>query len=186
MAIPWTSTFSVSLMPRAPLIPLARIVRTHGLKGEVSVSMMQEFPFDLPVGLEVWLVPPPAAGRSTLIDSVRRGPKGPLVKLAGIDTIEHAATLRGLTITASAADLPSQVAEEPFDPVGMTVVDESRGEIGVISDVIVTGANDVWVVNGGPWGQVLVPVIDDVIINVDQVAHRVSVTLLDGLIDGQE
>ncbi len=148
--------------------------------------MLPDVSFDIPVGLDVWLVPPPATDRSTVIESVRCGPKGPLVKLAGVDSIEHASTLRGVTITASADDLPLEIAEEPFDPVGMTISDESRGEIGVISDVIVTGANDVWVVDHGPWGQVLVPVIDDVILDIDDAANLVRVRLLHGLIDGEE
>lgn len=137
-------------------------------------------------GLHVWFVPPTIVSGPTVIESARRGPKGMLIKFAGIDSVEHASTLRDVTITASMADLPQGAIVKQFDPIGMSVFDETRGEIGVISEVIVTGANDVWVVDHGPWGQVLIPVIDDVVLNVDKVRARIYVRLLDGLIDRKE
>jgi len=45
----------------------------------------------------------------------------------------------------------------------------------------VTGANDVWVVHG-PYGEVLLPVIDDVVVSFDEDAETVMVTLLPGLL----
>jgi cell division protein FtsA len=69
-----------------------------------------------------------------------------------------------------------------LDPVGMTVVDATRGTIGQVVDVILTGANDVWVVEG-PYGEVLVPAIEQVLDDVDMQSGVVSVTLLDGLLD---
>ncbi|MDZ4179027.1 MAG: 16S rRNA processing protein RimM, partial [Coriobacteriia bacterium] len=84
-------------MSRAPFIPLARIIKAHGLKGEVSVKVLTDLPFDIPEGLHVWLTPPPAAIRQATVESVRPGPKGPLVKLSGVETIDVASTLRGST-----------------------------------------------------------------------------------------
>jgi 16S rRNA processing protein RimM len=72
--------------------------------------------------------------------------------------------------------------EDEPDPVGLKVVDEARGSLGLIEDVIVTGANDVWVVRG-PYGEVLIPVIDDVVISVHESEGLVTVRLLPGLID---
>jgi 16S rRNA processing protein RimM len=54
-----------------------------------------------------------------------------------------------------------------------------------VTDVIVTGANDVWVVEGR-FGQVLVPDIDDVVGEIDEEAGTVSVTLLPGLIEDEQ
>ncbi|MDZ4181056.1 MAG: hypothetical protein U1E29_17785, partial [Coriobacteriia bacterium] len=90
------------------------------------------------------------------------------------------------TMTAAAADLPDLVAEEPFSPVGFRVKDRDRGLIGTVEEVIVTGANDVWIVEGGPFGQVLIPVIDDVVREIDAEAECIDVTLLDGLIEEEE
>ena len=56
---------------------------------------------------------------------------------------------------------------------GMTVVDEVRGELGIIHAVFQTGANDVWVVRGH--NETLIPAIKGVVLDIDRVARRVRV-----------
>lgn len=167
-------------MERAPFIALGRVVKAHGLKGEVSVAPFTEPPFFLPVGLRVWLVPPPASCRETEIESVRSGPKGPLVKLRGIDTIELAKGLAGAELLAAAADVPDDAFEGAPDADGASVCDDEHGLLGVIEETIVTGANDVWVVRGS-FGEILIPVIDDVVLDYDEDADTFHVRLLPGL-----
>jgi 16S rRNA processing protein RimM len=159
---------------------IGRVSKTHGLNGEVSVIVTGNLPVERLVGLEVWFVPPPRGLRSSRITGVRPGPKGPLFAIEGVDGIGPAEELRGCLVLARTADVPE--AEEEFDPIGYTVTDAERGLVGIIEDVIVTGANDVWVVQG-PFGMVLVPVIDDVVQEFDDELMAVSVTLLPGLID---
>lgn len=169
-------------MDRAPFIPLGRIVKAHGLKGEVSVSPLTGPPFFLPEGLDVWLVPPPAQIRRTRILGVRQGPKGPLVTLEGVTEIGLARAIVGSEILARAEDVPDEIAEEPFEVVGMRVSDAERGDLGTVDEVIETGANDVWVVHG-PFGEVLIPVIDEVVLEFDEAGGTIAVRLLPGLID---
>jgi 16S rRNA processing protein RimM len=161
-------------------VPLGRVAKTHGLNGEVSVVMAVDLPVECMAGLEVWFVPPPTAVRSGRITGVRPGPKGPLFAIDTVADLATAETLRGCTVLARPEDLPE--ALEEFEPVGMMVVDRERGLIGEITDVIVTGANDVWVVDG-PLGEVLLPVIDDVIDEIDEPSGTVLVSLLPGLIE---
>jgi len=165
-------------------VPLGRVIKTHGLKGEVSVAPATGLPFVLPEGLEVWFVPPPSTVRTGRVQSIRPGPKGPLVKISGVDDVDSAAGLCGTQMLALAADLPASwfedVAEE-LDVVGMSVTDVDRGLLGEIVEVIVTGANDVWVVDGR-FGEVLLPVIDDVVVSVDEEGRAVVVWLLPGLL----
>lgn len=167
-------------MERAPFIALGRVVKAHGLNGEVSVAPLTGPPFFLPVGLRVWLVPPPVSGRETEILSVRQGPKGPLVKLAGIDTIEAAKALSGAEILAAEADVPDEALAEEEDATGARVRDVLHGDLGEVTETIVTGANDVWVVHG-PHGEILVPVIDDVVLGYDEDEDTFEVRLLPGL-----
>jgi len=173
-------------MDTAPFVPVGRIIKAHGLKGEVSVAALTGLPFDSLLGLEVWFVPPSGAVRNARIEGVRPGPKGPLLTLSGIETIDAAQGISGSTIVARPADLPEEVLDEEFDPVGWRVVDEVRGELGAIDEVIVTGANDVWVVHGERFGEVLLPVIDDVVLEIDEDAEEIRVRLLPGLIEEDE
>lgn len=168
-------------MNQAPFVPVARVVKAHGLKGEVSVAPVAGLPFVLREGLEVWFVPPPEHVRSAKVASIRSGPKGPLVTFDGVSEPAAAHALAGTQVMVRTADVPLDMAEEPFDPMGLAVVDEMHGHLGEIVDVIETGANDVWVVQGDR-GEVLVPVIDDVVLDIDTTEGEVTVRLLPGLL----
>jgi 16S rRNA processing protein RimM len=161
-------------------VEIGRVAKTHGLSGEVSVIVAGDLPVERLLGLEVWFVPPPRDLRSSRITAVRPGPKGPLFTLADVEDITRANSLRGCNLLARTADLPESFIQ--FDPVGLAVTDVVRGYIGEVEDVIVTGANDVWIVQG-PFGEVLLPVIDDVVREVDEEAMTANVTLLPGLIE---
>jgi 16S rRNA processing protein RimM len=64
----------------------------------------------------------------------------------------------------------------------LQVVTEGGRELGTLDDVIETGANDVFVVNG-PDGEILLPDIPQVVRQVDVPGGRIVVHLLDGLLD---
>jgi len=164
-------------------VPLARVVKTHGIKGEVSVAPAADLPFVLPQGVEVWFVPPPAAARGGRVESVRPGPKGPLVKVSGINDLTTSATLVGCTLMVRESDLPVgwDEIEEEFSAEGMRVDDVERGYLGEVVETILTGANDVWVVEG-PLGEVLLPVIDSLVLSIDEDTNRIVVRCMDGLL----
>lgn len=173
-------------MDGSPFVAVARVVKSHGLAGEMAVMPLADGPFELEPGTPVWFVPPPDGVRCGAVESVRSGPKGPLLKVSGVDDPTAARDLVGRTVLAAAADVPA-IAERAaaFDPLGCTVTDEARGDLGTIDEVIVTGANDVWVVHGR-LGEVLLPVIDDVVLEVDTGERRVRVRLLPGLLSDEE
>lgn len=69
-----------------------------------------------------------------------------------------------------------------FQLIGMSVVTEAGETIGVITEVLETGANDVYVVDSERYGEVLIPVIDDTILNTDTDTNQVTVRLPEGLL----
>jgi 16S rRNA processing protein RimM len=160
-------------------VEIGRVSKTHGLHGEVSVILAAHLPVDSLVGLEVWFVPPAPGVRRTRVTKVRRGPKGPLFSFADVDEVAAADALRGRTVLADAAFLPE--APHELDPVGFTVIEADRGVLGSVTGVIVTGANDVWVVDGD-FGEVLLPVIDEVVQEIDEDSRTARVVLLPGLL----
>jgi len=131
-------------MAPAPFTALARVVKSHGLKGEVAVEPAADLPFVLPLDLEVWFVPPPATVRAGRVENVRRGPKGPLLKISGVDDIATAQSLVGTEVLAKTAQLPEAWAvpeEVAEDAVGLAVTDVVHGLLGDVVEVIETGAN---------------------------------------------
>jgi len=147
------------------------------------VKSLVDLPLYFLEGLTVYVVPPATSIRETVVCGVRPGPKGPLLQLNGIADLSGARSLCGTTLLVRAEDLPEEFGDDDLDPIGLEVIDGERGTLGTVVDVIVTGANDVWVVEGA-FGQVLLPVIDDVVRSVDEAARTAAVTLLPGLIDG--
>lgn len=174
-------------MASGAFLALGRVIKTHGLNGEVSVEPYSGIDLGLLTGVEVWFVPPPASVRSATVNGVRPGPKGPLLSLSTVCDIDAAKALTGTEMMARADDVPEDAiveTEEPVELLGLVVTDTVHGLLGEITEVIVTGANDVWVVQG-PLGEVLLPVIDDVVLEVDVDANTASVRLLPGLLPGE-
>lgn len=170
----------------APYVRLGRIVKHHGAHGEVSVAVRDGLPESCLNAPELWIVPPPSSGavprRAT---GVRQGPKGLLVSFTRLDGREdpQGTDLAGRWLLARGVDVPVVPAARD-DLIGREVDDAARGLLGVVTDVIVTGANDVLVVEGDRFGQVLIPVIPDVVRDVPPPPAPIAVVLLDGLIDG--
>ncbi len=168
-------------------VPIGRVMRTHGLRGEVSVSPASDGNFEFAPDTEVWVVPPPEGVRHTAIRSVRRGPKGPLLTLAGVNDLHTARSLVGADLLVRPEDLPVGWSHDELpDPVGLAVRDGKLGDLGEVREVIVTGTSDVWVLGGGPLGQVLIPVIDTVVLHVDWESRLADVELPPGLVDERE
>lgn len=171
-------------MDLPPFTAIARAVRTHGVSGELSCTPLEGALEDLPVGLELWFVPPPGSPLAGRLENVRPGPKGTIVKVSGVDTVEHARELQGTLMLAATHELPEGwLAPAEPDPVGLSVTDTERGYLGRVVETIVTGANDVWIVESDAYGQLLIPVIEQVVLDVDEDARSATVRLLPGLID---
>ena len=65
---------------------IARVVKTHGRKGEVVTVPVHGLPSLMRKGLEVAVVPPPLKGpRVRSVASADDGDRGQLVRLAGVD-----------------------------------------------------------------------------------------------------
>lgn len=176
-------------MDIGPFAVIGRIVKTHGLKGEVSVVPVAEASFSSLIGASAWIVPPPESVRTTRISSVRRGPKGEIVGLEGVNTIDAAYSLVNREILVKSEELSAEwlgaLQHEDDEVIGLSLSDTQHGLLGEVVDVIITGANDVWVVEG-PFGEVLVPVIDEVVGSVDLKNRTAIVTLLPGLLPNED
>jgi 16S rRNA processing protein RimM len=67
--------------------------------------------------------------------------------------------------------------------IGCSVVTEEGEELGPITEILTPGANDVWVVSKPKSKQILIPVIDDVVLDVDVANKIVKIHVLEGLLD---
>ncbi len=175
-------------MDASPFTAVARVVKTRGLDGAVAVTSLVGPELAAAVeGLPLWPVPPRWVPRPLHVQSVRPGRTegGSVVTFHEVCDVATASKLVGALLLAQTDLLPESAVHGIEDLLGFAVIDETRGRLGEIADVIVTGANDVWVVNG-PFGEVLVPAIPDVVLRLDTDARTALVRLLPGLIDEEQ
>ena len=168
-----------------PYMNVARIARTHGKRGEVVVIPVDGLPFCLEEGMRVCLTPPDLYGdRFRTVVSVGVG-ETPLVRFSGVDGLNDAEGLVGKLVLARRDEVPQAVRERAvLDCVGCRVVDERHGELGEVVEVMHLPAHDVWRVEGGRYGEVLVPVVDEMVESLpDGPDDVVRVRLIDGLVD---
>lgn len=115
---------------------------------------------------------------------IRRHRDGLLLSVEGIADRDAAELFRDVLVHVSMEDaVPLAEGEHYlFQLLGLQVVTEEGRELGTLDDVLETGANDVFVVNG-PGGEVLLPDIPQVVRQIDVPGGRIVVRLLEGLLD---
>jgi 16S rRNA processing protein RimM len=106
-----------------------------------------------------------------------------VLKLKNIDSPEQAEKFRGVYLKISREDAVKLPEGRYFicDIVGLHVFTESGEFLGKIVDVLPTGANDVYVVNGKAGNQILIPAIKEVVKQIDLENNKMIVRLMEGM-----
>jgi 16S rRNA processing protein RimM len=104
--------------------------------------------------------------------------------LEGITDANLAEPLKGKNVFADERDLPPPAENEFYyrDVIGCEVFLTDGSRIGIVEEIIATGANDVFVVRE-EGKEVLVPVIEDVVKEIDVAGKRVVIDAIPGLVD---
>ncbi len=162
------------------------MVRPHGKRGEVAVVPVRGLPLVVRRGLTVALTPPALErDRFCTVEDVSELGREVLVRFSGIDSMTDAEAIAGCYVLACDADLDLGPLEASVEELrGRPVVDARYGALGTVVDVLENPANDVWVVDGGPYGEVLIPVIDEVVEELPA-DGTISVRIMNGLIDAE-
>ncbi len=128
---------------------VARVVGKIGKAGEVKVEPIDNLPFLLREGMEVYLTPPELTGiRSSVIESVGESGDAFTVKFADSNSSETAFSLVGRTCLVCEADLDEiPIEDDPSVLIGMSVEDAERGYLGDVTDLIVTPEQITLIIN---------------------------------------
>jgi 16S rRNA processing protein RimM len=153
---------------------VGEVTRPHGVRGAVRVLPVTDFPERL---LRLRKVAVVRGGRCRTLAVEHAAPAGRFVamKLAGVDTAEAAAALRGATIeipAAEAAPLPPGQFYV-FQIVGLRARTPAGEPLGEVVDVLRTGSNDVYVVRSAAGAEMLLPAVEGVIEAIDLAAGEV-------------
>lgn len=162
------------------LVPVARITGAHGIKGEVKAASYGDLE-----GIEWDTVFLSGNGRETArkVLRARRNKNAWLFDLEGCHDRTSAEALVGLQISIKRTDLPETAEDEYYytDLIGMEVWSDESQYIGRVSNVISTGGNDV-LETSGPYGEVLIPAIENVIVRVEREKRQIIIRLIEGLL----
>lgn len=190
-------------MPSDPIdrLTLARLLRPHGIRGEIAAEILTDFPERLTKLREVWLWDGSGEPHKTKIErcwlSVARGGQA-VFKFAGVDRIEDVEKLRGLQVQvplSERVELPRgsyYISElegcEVWERAATDSADAAEGEaeeletkLGVVSGVQESGTPVLEV--DTPDGEVLIPLATEICRKIDVSARRIEVVMPEGLRD---
>jgi len=168
-------------------VVVGRLGRPHGIRGEVAVDVRTDEP-------EARFAP----GSRIATDPAERGPLTVvrsrwhsgrmLVAFEGVDDRTAAEALRGTLLVAdSSTSPPSEDPDEFWDHelVGLSVVtaDQPGDVVGVVAEVMHLPSQDILVVTRTGGGEVLVPFVAEIAVDVDVVTGRIVVAPPPGLLD---
>ena len=163
-------------------LAIGRILRAFGVHGEVKVDVLTDFPERFEQMTSLYLGDERERQPVTILSSRFHG-KHALLLLEGYPDRTAAEGLRGLWLYIPLAEAMPLEEDEFYEHevVGCVVETEDGEMLGRIREVLFTGSNEVFVVQGAD-GDLLIPVIKDVVLEIDSPGGRVLVSLPPGLV----
>ena len=164
-------------------IQVGAVTQTHGLKGEVKVFPTTDDPERFE-DLEYVMADNGRTRERLVIESVRYFKQMVILKFKGKDDIEDVQRLKGARLFIE-RDQAVELEEGEYlipDLIGMKVVADDGNDLGELSDVIQTGANDVYCVKTPSGEKVLLPAIDQCILSIDTKKNIMTVHIMEGLL----
>ena len=160
------------------------ITTPHGVRGEVKVFPTTDDAKRFRRLKEVIL----DTGKENLtleIESVKFFKQFVILKFKGLETPEEVAKFRQKSLYVTRENAVHLGKDEYFiaDLMGLRVFDEENEEIGVLREVLETGANDVYIIDMKDGRELLLPAIKECVLHVDVVAGKMQIHILDGLLD---
>jgi len=166
-----------------PLVELGPIVNRHGIRGEVRL-LPHNPDSDVVLAADALVLVRPDGRREVhRVRAARRHKRFVLLQLEGVTAAAAAESLIGCAVAVPRAALPPPGADAVYhaDLLGCAVVTTAGEALGTVREMLVTGSNDVCVVRDDG-REVLVPMVADVIAQIDVAGRRLVVHPLPGLL----
>lgn len=163
-------------------LEVGKIINTHGLRGDVKIVTWTDYPEDFEEIDKVYIRR--KTGDEVLtITNIKYQKNNIIVKFKEIADINEAEKYKNLVVWADREDLPQlpEGAHYIADLIGLDVVDEDGNLVGKLVDVFNTGANDIYDVKRDGKKNLLLPVIDEVVKDIDLDAKKITVHIMEGL-----
>ncbi|MGN7611855.1 ribosome maturation factor RimM [Magnetococcales bacterium HHB-1] len=170
-------------LEESPELLVGKIMGSFGVRGEMRVQALTELPENILSFPWWWLGSEnQVLKKHQLIKGRRHGP-GVVVQLSEVTDLDQAKALFGVEVWVPRSYLP-EIEEDHYyygDLIGCQVISDKEEKIGVVASIFPTGANDVLVVEDLNGEERLLPMIDDVMLEVDLEQRILQVHLLPGM-----
>ena len=165
------------------LLKVGVITTTHGVRGEVKVFPTTD-DAERFLDIEYVLLDTGKELRRLNIQNVKFFKNLAILKFEGVDNINDIEMYKGRDLWIPREEAQELGEDEYYvaDLIGMDVLLENGEKIGVLRDVMETGANDVYIVDRVDGEEVLLPAIHDCVLDVDVEKNTMTVHLMKGLV----
>jgi len=159
-------------------IPIGKIVGPHGVAGAVKVFFYAADSNCFSAGDHLFLQLPDGDLLGQTVKWVKPHNRHVLLAFSGIDNRDTAEAMKGALLLIDRSQLPEPEENTYYwsDLIGMRVTGRNGEYIGVLKEIIATGANDVYVIRNGET-ETLIPAIASVVHQVDTIKNCMQVTL---------
>ena len=166
------------------LLRVGVIANTHGIRGEVKVFPTTDEKERFK-DLKKVILDTGKEQKVLEIQSVRFFKNLVILKFKGIDNINDIEMYKGKDLLVTREDAVPLEEGEYFiaDLLDLDVYSDEDEKIGVLYDVMQTGANDVYVVKTEEGKEILLPAIDECILDIDLEENRMTEHIMEGLLD---
>ncbi|KQU60394.1 ribosome maturation factor RimM [Rossellomorea marisflavi] len=164
---------------------VGKIVNTHGIKGELKVLSMTDFPEErYQKGNELTLFIEGKEPKSLTIASYRKHKNFDLLMFEGYSDINEVEGFKQGILKVDESQLQDLDEGEFYfhEIIGCVVRTTSGEELGVVKEILSPGANDVWVVKAPRGKEHLIPYIEDIVKKVDIAQKEIIIEPMEGLL----
>ena len=158
------------------------VVNTHGVKGYVKIIPCTFDPKRFELLSEVTLLEK-SLKKIYQIEKIKFHKQFVLIKFRGIEDMDQAESLKGSLVLIPKSSALHLGEDEYYigDIIGCNVVTSTGEILGEVTEVLFTGANDVYTVKSADGGEILIPAVKHYILNVDILSKKILVDLPEGL-----
>ena len=166
------------------ILQVGVISSTHGIRGEVKVFPTTDDPGRFKK-LKHVILDTGKEQKNLEITGVKFFKQFVILKFKGLDNINDIEKYKGKSLYVTRENAVRLKKDEYFiaDLVDMQVFLEDGTPFGVLTDVMKTGANDVYCIQTQEHGEVLIPAIGECILDVDVEGQKMTIHLMPGLVE---
>lgn len=164
-------------------LAVGKLRRPHGVHGEILLTLWTQIPGIVKPGVEVYVG---YDHKAVHINNVRRHKNDLIISFDEFQIREEVGLLSNQILQINKRSLPALDDDEYYlhQIIGMSVVNEEDDSIlGTVSQILETGANDVYIVRTQDGKEIMIPAIEEVIRVIDIEKKTLWIRLLPGLLE---